>query len=105
MEDQLNKVRYYADNTHGTQMRKYTPEQYVVNLIVSLLRSLIFLVCSFFTGCDPIDDRLHLQNDSKDTVIARVFLLHNAKMVSAYGDAPISSKENKILGRISAILM
>ena len=31
MEDLLNTIRDYADNAHGTQMRKYTPERYIVH--------------------------------------------------------------------------
>lgn len=31
MEDTLNKIRDYADNAHGEQMRKYTPERYIVH--------------------------------------------------------------------------
>ncbi len=33
MEEILNKIRDYADNAHGTQMRKYTPERYIVHPI------------------------------------------------------------------------
>lgn len=33
MEDILNTIRDYADNAHGTQMRKYTPERYIVHPI------------------------------------------------------------------------
>jgi len=33
MEDILNTIREYADNAHGTQMRKYTPERYIVHPI------------------------------------------------------------------------
>ena len=31
MEDVLIKIRDFADNAHGTQMRKYTPERYIVH--------------------------------------------------------------------------
>lgn len=31
MEAVLDKIRTYADNAHGTQMRKYTPERYIVH--------------------------------------------------------------------------
>ena len=33
MEDILNTIRDYADTAHGTQMRKYTPERYIVHPI------------------------------------------------------------------------
>jgi (p)ppGpp synthase/HD superfamily hydrolase len=33
MEDILNQVRDYADKAHGSQMRKYTPERYIVHPI------------------------------------------------------------------------
>lgn len=31
MEDILDKIRDFADNAHGEQMRKYTPERYIVH--------------------------------------------------------------------------
>lgn len=31
MESILNKIRDYADNAHGEQTRKYTPERYIVH--------------------------------------------------------------------------
>ena len=31
METILNKIRDYADNAHGEQTRKYTPERYIVH--------------------------------------------------------------------------
>ncbi len=31
MEDALKKIEQYADKAHGTQMRKYTPERYIVH--------------------------------------------------------------------------
>jgi (p)ppGpp synthase/HD superfamily hydrolase len=31
MESVLEKIRDYADRAHGTQMRKYTPERYIVH--------------------------------------------------------------------------
>lgn len=31
MEAVLEKIRDFADNAHGTQMRKYTPERYIVH--------------------------------------------------------------------------
>jgi len=31
MEAILEKIRNYADTAHGTQMRKYTPERYIVH--------------------------------------------------------------------------
>ncbi|MCD6018360.1 MAG: relA 3 [Bacteroidetes bacterium] len=33
MEDLLDKITEYADNAHGEQMRKYTPERYIVHPI------------------------------------------------------------------------
>lgn len=33
MEEILDKVRQFADNAHGSQMRKYTPERYIVHPI------------------------------------------------------------------------
>ena len=31
MEDILLKVKDFADRAHGEQMRKYTPERYIVH--------------------------------------------------------------------------
>ncbi len=31
MEDALDKIRAFADAAHGSQMRKYTPERYIVH--------------------------------------------------------------------------
>ncbi len=31
MEDALDKIRAFADTAHGSQMRKYTPERYIVH--------------------------------------------------------------------------
>jgi (p)ppGpp synthase/HD superfamily hydrolase len=33
MEELLGKIKHFADNAHGSQMRKYTPERYIVHPI------------------------------------------------------------------------
>ncbi|WP_297333190.1 hypothetical protein [Flavobacterium sp.] len=30
-EEILHRIREYADDAHGSQMRKYTPERYIVH--------------------------------------------------------------------------
>jgi (p)ppGpp synthase/HD superfamily hydrolase len=40
MEEKLRKIRDFADKAHGMQMRKYTPERYIVHpeRVMNLLR-------------------------------------------------------------------
>ena len=44
MNETLEKVKQYADEAHGSQMRKYTPQRYIVHPIE------VMEICSEYTN-------------------------------------------------------
>lgn len=48
MEELLQKVKDFADNAHGEQRRKYTPEKYIVHPVR------VMEICKRFTNDIPV---------------------------------------------------
>lgn len=63
MNDILQQVRDYADAAHGTQMRKYTPERYIVHPVR------VMETCAQYTDKQPILAAALLHDVLEDTPV------------------------------------
>lgn len=61
MDKTLTNIISFADNAHGTQMRKYTPERYIVHPVR------VMEVCKAYTGSLPMLAAAILHDVLEDT--------------------------------------
>jgi (p)ppGpp synthase/HD superfamily hydrolase len=65
MENVLDKIRDFADHAHGTQMRKYTPERYIVHPVR------VMETCRDYDSRLPVLAAALLHDVLEDTVVGR----------------------------------
>ena len=65
MEDVLLKVKDFADQAHGKQMRKYTPERYIVH------PERVMLICREYLDDIPVQAAALLHDVLEDTPVTR----------------------------------
>jgi (p)ppGpp synthase/HD superfamily hydrolase len=70
MEPVLEKVRDFADKAHGTQMRKYTPERYIVHPVR------VMETCRKYDNSLPVLAAALLHDVLEDTEVKVNELLH-----------------------------
>lgn len=63
MEELLRKVKEFADQAHGEQMRKYTPERYIVH------PERVMLICREYTTDIPVQAAALLHDVLEDTPV------------------------------------
>ena len=63
MEEQLLKVKSFADEAHGEQMRKYTPERYIVH------PERVMLICREYVTDIPVQAAALLHDVLEDTQV------------------------------------
>lgn len=74
MEALLQKVRDFADQAHGEQTRKYTPERYIVH------PERVMLICREYTTDIPVQAAALLHDVLEDTPVSK------AKIASFLGE-------------------
>jgi guanosine-3',5'-bis(diphosphate) 3'-pyrophosphohydrolase len=63
MEELLLKIKDFADQAHGEQMRKYTPERYIVH------PERVMLICREYVGDIPVQAAALLHDVLEDTPV------------------------------------
>ncbi len=81
MEEILNKVRQFADNAHGSQMRKYTPERYIVHPIR------VMETCRNYDNSLPVLAAALLHDVLEDTPVASKEMLEFLREVMSEAEA------------------
>ena len=70
MEDVLLKVKDFADRAHGEQMRKYTPERYIVH------PERVMLICREYLTDIPVQAAALLHDVLEDTPVKAEAIAH-----------------------------
>lgn len=81
MEEVLEKVRQFADNAHGSQMRKYTPERYIVHPIR------VMETCRRYDDSLPVLAAALLHDVLEDTEVGSTEMLEFLRTIMDEGDA------------------
>lgn len=81
MEHILEQVRMFADNAHGSQMRKYTPERYIVHPVR------VMETCKQYQSNLPMLAAALLHDVLEDTQVKRDELLYFLKNTMSHDDA------------------
>ncbi len=81
MEAILDKVRQFADNAHGSQMRKYTPERYIVHPIR------VMETCRNYDNSLPVLAAALLHDVLEDTNVDRRKMLEFLRSLMSETDA------------------
>lgn len=83
----LNKIRDYADNAHGSQMRKYTPERYIVHPVR------VMETCKGYDADIPMLAAALLHDVLEDTPVSKSELLDFLQTVMD----PVSAEDTVVL--------
>lgn len=70
MEEVLLKIKDFADRAHGDQMRKYTPERYIVH------PERVMLICREYTIDIPVQAAALLHDVLEDTPVTKEEIEH-----------------------------
>jgi len=81
MDDVLEKVKEFADNAHGEQMRKYTPERYIVHPIR------VMELCREYDNRLPVLAAALLHDVLEDTDVTEQEMSDFLQSVMGYGAA------------------
>lgn len=81
MDDVLQKIRDYADAAHGSQMRKYTPERYIVHPVR------VMELCRQYDDRLPVLAAALLHDVLEDTPVTKEEMLAFLKKVMTDADA------------------
>lgn len=84
----LEKITIYADNAHGKQMRKYTPERYIVHPIR------VMKTCSIYNDSLPVLAAALLHDVLEDT---RVTADEMREFLNSVMDKPDAEKTLKLV--------
>lgn len=81
MEDVLEKVKQFADNAHGEQMRKYAPDRYIVHPIR------VMELCREYDNRLPVLAAALLHDVLEDTEVKAQEMMDFLQSVMTYGAA------------------